>query len=231
MFKQKKGFIAGFTMCAVVCLLAGTVLAASRQATLNVTYSDIKLYVDGVLVTPKDVNGNIVEPFACQGTTYLPIRALSEALGKSVRWDGSTSSVIVGLMPGEVVYFDDIMAPYQFGGNYWLASIAKGEYILIAGNKYYHGATNTYGFGNPRESGFYNLDAQYSQLSGMYGPRDDYARGELSVNFYGDGRLIKALEFSSGDMPRDFSIDLTGVLQLRVELCGAGASVVNWQIK
>ena len=218
-----------------------TVWAATGTKSVDITYRDIKLYVDGVLITPKDANDNIVEPFIYNGTTYLPVRALSEALGKRVTWDGNTSSVIIGLNPGEVVYFDDILQPYQAGDNkyWWQISEAKGEYILIAGVKYYHGVTNeSYNSGwagypdtDWPVTGYYNLNAQYSQLSGMYGPSDNGASENLKIDFYGDGRLIKTLEFSRGEMTKDFSIDLTGVLQLKIVIEGHGASIVNWQIK
>ena len=44
---------------------------------------------------PKDVNGNIIEPFIVDGTTYLPIRAISEALNKEVLWDSESNAVRV----------------------------------------------------------------------------------------------------------------------------------------
>ena len=69
------------------------------KQTIDVDYLDIKLVVNGKEVTPKDVNGNVVEPFAYQGTTYLPVRAVGEALGKTVRWDGETKTVHLGELP------------------------------------------------------------------------------------------------------------------------------------
>jgi predicted peptidase len=75
------------------CLLATPALASSKtvQATLN--YCDIKIQVDGQEITPTDVNGASTEPFAIDGTTYLPIRAISEALGYEVLWDEETGTV------------------------------------------------------------------------------------------------------------------------------------------
>ena len=238
MFKERlKGFFAGAVVSALIAGSIGVVWAKQGTAMMEVIYQNVKLYVDGVLITPKDVNGNIVEPFISNGTTYLPVRALSEALGKNVRWDGSTSSVIVGLMPGEVLYFDDVVKPYKIDGdnNYWQADISKGNFITIAGVKYYHGVTNNVRYMMDNTSigtGYYNLNAKYSQLSGMYGPSDiDRAENDLKISFYGDNRLIKTLDFKKSDMPKDFSVDLTGVLQLRIVITGCGASLVNWQIK
>lgn len=43
----------------------------------------------------KDSSGKTVEPFAYKGTTYLPVRAVGEALNKKVDWDGKTQTVII----------------------------------------------------------------------------------------------------------------------------------------
>jgi hypothetical protein len=43
------------------------------------------------------VSGASVEPFIINGTTYLPVRAVAEALGMEVRWDNTAKSVhIIG---------------------------------------------------------------------------------------------------------------------------------------
>ena len=63
-------------------------LAASGTRTLEVTYKDIKLVIDGQEIVPKDAAGNVGEPFQANGTTYLPVRAIGEALGRQygVKW-------------------------------------------------------------------------------------------------------------------------------------------------
>ncbi|MCD8049703.1 MAG: RICIN domain-containing protein [Clostridia bacterium] len=57
---------------------------------------DITIVVDGVTIEPVDVNGNAVEPFIEDGTTYLPVRAVAEALGLSIDWDNDTRTVVIG---------------------------------------------------------------------------------------------------------------------------------------
>ena len=53
------------------------------------------LKIDNNKIIPKDVLGNVVHPFIIDGTTYLPVRAISEALGKNVEWEGETYSVYI----------------------------------------------------------------------------------------------------------------------------------------
>ncbi len=67
----------------------------------DVTYRDIKIVVDGSQITPTDANGNPVEPFIMDGTTYLPVRAVANAFGKEVGWDDATSTVYLGQQPAE----------------------------------------------------------------------------------------------------------------------------------
>ena len=55
----------------------------------------ITIYLNGQKQVATDVNGKTVEPLIYQGTTYVPIRAVSEWLGKTVTWQGSTSSVLI----------------------------------------------------------------------------------------------------------------------------------------
>ena len=55
----------------------------------------INIYVNGAKFTPRDANGTEVAPIAKDGTTYLPVRAIAQAFGKKVDWDGDTSSVLI----------------------------------------------------------------------------------------------------------------------------------------
>lgn len=92
--KKRFSFLAGMLTMALLFGMMGTAYAAyQKQATLN--YSGIQIVLDGETVTPRDGAGNLVEPFTIDGTTYLPVRAIGEALGLEVGWDGSTNTVIL----------------------------------------------------------------------------------------------------------------------------------------
>ena len=55
----------------------------------------LSVYVDGKLTTPTDVNGKGVDVFAADGTTYLPVRAMSNALGAQISYDADGYKVYV----------------------------------------------------------------------------------------------------------------------------------------
>lgn len=77
----------------VFCLFVTPALAAVGEVPASLTYSDISIVVNGDEIVPTDINGQAAEPFAMNGTTYLPLRAIAQALGCEVIWDPTTNSV------------------------------------------------------------------------------------------------------------------------------------------
>ena len=55
-----------------------------------------KVYVNDKLIVPTDVNGKTVDVLLYKGTTYLPVRAVANALDQAVAWDGASYSVYIG---------------------------------------------------------------------------------------------------------------------------------------
>ena len=74
------------------CMVAPT-LAYTGTRNEALTYRDIKVELDGTRLTLRDGDGTVVEPFIIDGTTYLPVRAVAEALGLDVTWNGQTGVV------------------------------------------------------------------------------------------------------------------------------------------
>ncbi len=74
-------------------LTSGIAIAKTGTENLEAWYANIQIMINGTKIQPKDANGNTVEPFIVDGTTYLPIRAVGEALGKEVSWDSETNTV------------------------------------------------------------------------------------------------------------------------------------------
>jgi len=68
---------------------------AAYSETVGITYRKIKIVLNGEEIIPCDGAGKTVEPFIMNsnGTTYLPLRAISQALGLHVTWDSTTNTV------------------------------------------------------------------------------------------------------------------------------------------
>lgn len=91
MLREKtKGIIIGIVIGA---MLGSGAMAATTGTLQNVITSGVTIFVDGKQFSPTDANGKPVEPFIYQGTTYLPVRAVSNALDVDVDWDQATFSV------------------------------------------------------------------------------------------------------------------------------------------
>lgn len=90
-----RSFISGCIVTATVAGLIGTAAATIGKKTATLDYNDIKVTLNGQQVNMVNANGGAVEPFAINGTTYLPVRAIADALGLEVEWDQETTTVIL----------------------------------------------------------------------------------------------------------------------------------------
>ena len=97
MSKRFSGIVCGF----LIAMLTTSAISYAAQKTdiLNIVYRDIKLKIEEELITPRDASGNVVEPFISDGTTYLPVRAVAEALNRDVSWENETSTVVISGKP------------------------------------------------------------------------------------------------------------------------------------
>lgn len=200
----------------LICLLAGllvgalipTGIAFAKNSSVNIEafYRDIKLFVDGVKVDPKDANGAAVEPFIYNGTTYLPVRAVGEAMGKTVSWDGKTSTVYVGEVPGKDTYFTDICKPYS-QTNISFIDVA-GETMSMGGKKYYNGFY-LYNYG----SVFYNLNGDYESMTFEVGSTNNYG-GTIQIMV--DDYLVEEIHIKSNDLPKTVTVPLDYGLKLEI---------------
>lgn len=211
-------------------LLTTTVFAAPVAKNAQLFFNNIKIFVDDVSVTPKDAQGNVVEPFIYNGTTYLPVRAVSNALGKSVEWDGKTSSVYIGkhnnsnsstqpssMWLEQLDYFNyqETRASNDWG--LWDSSKDKDS----TGASYSHGIKyNLYSIWDA-SSLFteYLLNQKYKKLSGKFILHYDSrnVNRETYLKVYGDDKLLYTSEvMTAGKMPIDVNVDVTGVIKLKV---------------
>jgi flagellar hook assembly protein FlgD len=85
-----KQFLAGLIVGA---MLFSTVTVFAGTQAIEVFFNNIKISIDGKSVELKDATRNPVEPFIYNGTTYLPVRAIAEALGMEVKYNETTNTV------------------------------------------------------------------------------------------------------------------------------------------
>jgi SLAP domain-containing protein len=86
-----RGFIIGCVLTALTITLANQAIAALTSRTIEVS-TGVNIQIEGEKFEPTDVNGKSVETFVYNSTTYLPVRAVSEALGFLVSYDAQTQT-------------------------------------------------------------------------------------------------------------------------------------------
>lgn len=94
MKKQLPAFFTGFLVAALVLSLSLSAFAAITGKT-TIEVGPISIMVKGKIFQPTDVNGNPVDVFVYNGTTYAPLRALAEAYGLEVSYDGEAKMAVV----------------------------------------------------------------------------------------------------------------------------------------
>lgn len=99
MKKRFLSFAAGALTALLISSTAVTALAASGAIRIEV--SPISVLVDGEVFQPKDAKGNDVMVFTYNGTTYAPLRALAEAYGLEVGYDGERHIATVSKQPAQ----------------------------------------------------------------------------------------------------------------------------------
>lgn len=78
-----------------VLMFSLTSFASNYSENVIRYYNNIKIKLNGQELIPKDENGSIVEPFVINGTTYLPVRAIGNALGLDVNWDSLNNTILL----------------------------------------------------------------------------------------------------------------------------------------
>lgn len=186
--------------------------AASLAGKYIQVFTGINIYVDDIKLSPKDANGNSLEAFVYNGTTYLPVRAVSEAVGKTVQWDSKSGSVYLGRHTGEnpAVWLKDLDYFSKSRSNIYNADMKNLETQMDNLGKMH---SNCVGGGEYTYS--YKLNGQYSKITGslfmLYDTRSVEEIGKLKI--YGDGELLYEAKVAKGIEPIEFSVDLTGVLE------------------
>ncbi len=202
-------------------LLISTSYAASLKKTIDVYYDNVKIFVNNSLVNSKDGNGKTVEPFIYDGTTYLPVRAVAEALGKEVTWDGTTKSVYISDEKADVVWLYDL---YHFNLQ---AKSGFSEWNKLPIGNFKDSMENSYARVIDCNINYnwlytdYLLSKKYSRISGKfalsyYSNSTDY---KATLNLYGDNKLLyTSPELTGGILPIDFDVNISGVEKFKIEI-------------
>ncbi len=215
MKKTLKGYVTGL-ICGVI-LASASAFAISHTTLNDVAIGGIKIVVDNKEIIPTDARGDRVEPMIYNGTTYLPVRAVAEAFGKEVYWDGPNYTVYLGDMDGELEYPTvELRNMKNIGGGFYESMWLTDNY----GNRYRHAL---YYLGNSGSTE-YLLNMKYSRFKGtLYvreGTDSTFDLGYLEI--IADGKTIYTSDtLTKTSRPIDIDVDITGCNYLTIRMKGS----------
>lgn len=211
-FKRLVALAACTGMVGVTALAAGTV-----YKTITVKYDDIQIVLNGEKIEPKDADGQTVEPFIYEGTTYLPVRAIGEALNLEVAWDEASKTVT---LDGDSVQPDE---PESTGEPGWLldvcpvVSVADG--VMMPTSFQMGNATYEHGIVFTRSGQWIKLDlsGKYKTLTLDFGPIGiPYSEANLTI--VRDGTYGEEFLYHFDDPVKHVEVSVEGVDELMLQL-------------
>lgn len=224
MFKTKKSRTI-LVLLALVLTLSVTVFAKQATETISVMYDNIKILIDGVEYTAKDANGNVIEPFIYNGTTYLPVRGIANAFDKNVDWEPQTSTVILGSKNYD--WLDQMgYANYETSAAHNTLTAWDANQKADDGMKYdrglkislrYEADENNDGTYSSYQNIEYLLNNNYKSFKGKLICGNYNNTQSAIIKFYGDGNLLyTSPPMSKGTKAVDFDIDISNYKVLKI---------------
>ena len=223
--KTRKTFI---TLAIALALVCGMVIGANAADTLK----DISAYLNygitikysGEVQNLTDAGGNRVYPISYNGTTYLPVRAVSNMLGIGVDWDGATQTVLLG-KTGATVNLMETYKPYTS-----YQSVSRVISDWHDGPIFYQKSTTPENIGGETASSWLNLynpknnwaeDSNTLLCSFNIGGKyktltfKAYTNEDATLTVKGDtDSLLGEFKLTAGQTPQTFTIDLLNTKQL-----------------
>ncbi|MPM72807.1 hypothetical protein SDC9_119783 [bioreactor metagenome] len=205
----------------------GALASGNMKAISAYLNSGIKILYNGQTQTMKDAQGNTVYPISYNGTTYVPIRAVSDMLSLPVEWDGANNTVILGTNPEGTDFIDNFTPYSKSEGQFKIRRTADGQSITLAGNTYSNYIWMGDYYGDSGFYGYFNLKGDYEELT--FTVYSDY-NCTLSVKGDNDS-LIKAIPIEGIALPATYTVSVANVQQLCLYCSSGQMYIVNATIK
>lgn len=165
--------------------------------------------------------------FIYQGTTYVPIRFVSESLGQKVTWDGKSKSIYIGDVP-EFTPLKDVKPTSVDEDN--IISHPR-EIVISTGESF----NQSYQFGGGHGGGAvqkgiveYSPNGKYIGFETYLAPVEKLPAGAIgagSLKIYADDELI----YNSGEIKEKtkVKVSLESASKVEFEIVGRGLGILN----
>lgn len=108
--------------------------------------------------------------------------------------------------------FINSIKPYE---KYGYTEKIGGDFMQMGGDKYYNG----FQLGEAYETSYaiFNLNAKYSKITCTIGHVDGSGEADKTLIIFGDDKIIETIDIGFQDLPKEFSINVEEVKQLKFE--------------
>ena len=226
--KTLKGYLIGF-LSAIFIIGCVTAFAANTTTLYDVIVDGVKIVLDGKEFTCTDANGTVVQPMIYNGTTYIPVRAVSSAFGKAVYWDGDNKTVYLGNMDGKLeeptLKLEDIE---NIAGDRYRLETAKN--IFENYGSFYDSAVYNGRWADENDCCETLLNKKFSKFKAtLFVPKGADWREEHTIKIIGDGKVISPeIIMNKTSEPIDIEIPITDVNNFKIIFDGnEGIHIAN----
>jgi len=207
-----------FALTMAGTLLTGAAIGASaapitEKVTAYLNWG-VKLENGGLEWTPKDAAGNKTPPITYNGSTYLPVRAVSDLLGVAVDWDKTSNKIYVGEKKDSV----DLVALDL--GDFLDAHKTNDKQFTVQGGKDYNAGIVINQINSVTQSAMVTTGGAYqtAELT-VAGVDNKYA---LTVQISDDkGIVLKEVVLEPSSAPQTFSVNLQAAKKVKVSVKSA----------
>lgn len=202
-----------FALFMAVAILAGITIGANGADTLKAVSAylnyGITIKYNGEEQILKTEKGERIYPITYQGSTYVPIRAVSNILGVGVDWDQATKTVLLGT-PAEGIDLIDTLKIYSGTRAEQVQSSAKkskvvggitiSHWLSLQTDAQYHHEADAY----------FNLGGKYDTLTFQV-----YAEKDAKLTISGDNDYVLAeIDLKGAAVPQTIQVELLNTTQL-----------------
>lgn len=212
--KKLKGYILSFILGA---LLFGGISVYASTSSIDVNYLIKDIIINGVSKMPNE------RPFVYKGTTYVPLRYISESLGYSVKWEGESKTIYIGEIAKEKrAYPGSTIEPIntQTGITGGIESVYLGSIIRDNLSNEYNSYIRFSGYIDKSIYTEFPVNGLYNKFTANFAITDKYKNTKASIIFrvYADDELIYSKSYKAGDMPEDINVDIKNAIKVKFEV-------------
>lgn len=221
--KDIRGFLLGMVAMALIGSTFMPIQAAPAEHLSNVLAANnleaigaylnygITIKYNGETQILKTEGGERIYPITYQGSTYVPIRAVSQILGVGVDWDQATKTVLLGT-PADGIDLIDTYTAYAADYASQVPS-SQNKAITIGGvNVSHYLNLNAYWSSDAHnERIYFNLGGKYRSITFQV-----YAEKSTTLTVYGDnGYVLAEIPITGKSVPQTHTVELLNTIELQ----------------